>query len=81
MFVPATFRQTLAGKKQVFRIREGGRLIKDIIALRGENLEGEPMLRMAMKDGGRCQHQNLSSPSETAFGKSLWPWMRITRYS
>ncbi len=53
----STGKQTLAGKKQVFRIREGGRLIKDIIALRGENLEGEPMLRMAMKDGGRCQHQ------------------------
>ena len=32
-------------------------MIKDIIALRRENLEGEPMLRMAMKDGGRCQRQ------------------------
>ncbi len=32
-------------------------MIKDIIAPRGENLEGEPMLRMTMKDGGRCQHQ------------------------
>jgi nicotinate phosphoribosyltransferase len=55
----STGKQTLAGKKQVFRIREGGRLIKDIdiIALRGENLEDEPMLRMAMEDGGRCQRQ------------------------
>jgi len=53
----STGKQTLAGKKQIFRIREGGRLIKDIIALRGENLEGEPMLRMAMMDGSRCQRQ------------------------
>jgi len=67
----STGKETLAGKKQVFRISEGGRLIKDTIALRGESLEGKPMLRMAMKDGSRCQPQEPLSSIRDRFQEEL----------
>ena len=67
----STGKETLAGKKQVFRISEGGRLSKDTIALRGESLEGKPMLRMAMKDGSRCQPQEPLSSIRDRFQEEL----------
>ncbi|MDL1971472.1 MAG: nicotinate phosphoribosyltransferase [Candidatus Desulfofervidaceae bacterium] len=51
----STGKETLVGEKQVFRIKERNRLIKDIIALRSENLEGEPILKLVMKGGKKLQ--------------------------
>ncbi len=47
----STGKRTLVGEKQVFRIRRGDSLSKDIIALRAEKLEGTPLLQMVIKDG------------------------------
>jgi nicotinate phosphoribosyltransferase len=44
---------TLAGEKQVFREVREGRLSQDTIALRGETLRGEPLLRPVMAGGRR----------------------------
>jgi len=55
----STGKRTLVGEKQVFRITDGNSLKKDIIALRDEELEGEPLLKPVMKKGKRLQ----SSPS------------------
>jgi len=51
----STGKKTLVGEKQVFRVKEGSQLVKDIIALRSERLEGEPILKLAMKGGKRVQ--------------------------
>lgn len=51
----STGKKTMVGEKQVFRIKEGNRLIKDVIALRSEKLEGEPILKPVMKGGKRLQ--------------------------
>ncbi len=54
-------KQTLAGEKQVFRFTTSkGKLRKDIIALRDENLEaGEPLLKKVMR-GGKIVKQSPS---------------------
>lgn len=44
-------KKSLASKKQVFRHLEENMLKKDVIGLRGENLEGEKLLRPVMKNG------------------------------
>jgi nicotinate phosphoribosyltransferase len=50
----STGKKTLVGCKQVFRRTDGGRFfIKDSIALRDENVDGEPLLRAVMKGGER----------------------------
>jgi nicotinate phosphoribosyltransferase len=49
----STGKETLVDKKQVFRTRENGRFVKDCIALRNEELEGEPLLLQAMERGRR----------------------------
>jgi len=48
-------KQTLASDKQVFRfLTPGGRLKKDVIAMRGEKISGgEPLLKRVMKAGKR----------------------------
>jgi nicotinate phosphoribosyltransferase len=46
-------KKTLVAEKQVFRIRRRNRLYKDIIGLRDEKTEGEPLLKMVMKNGKR----------------------------
>ncbi|MDY0039150.1 MAG: nicotinate phosphoribosyltransferase [Desulforhabdus sp.] len=51
----STGKQTLVSQKQVFRISEGKRLAKDFIALRDEELPGEPLLRLVMQKGRRLQ--------------------------
>ncbi|MGQ9513135.1 nicotinate phosphoribosyltransferase [Thermodesulfitimonas sp.] len=52
---------TFPGKKQVFREKEGSKLAKDILALREEDLPGEPLLSPVMR-GGRA----LSPPEPLA---------------
>ena len=51
----STGKRTLVGEKQVFRIEEKGQLKQDIIALRDETLDGEPMLKQVMKNGKRLK--------------------------
>jgi nicotinate phosphoribosyltransferase len=42
------------GKKQIFRRTDSGKIQGDIIALRNENLPGEPLLREVMRAGQLC---------------------------
>ncbi len=49
----STGKISLAGQKQIFRIREKGKLKTDTIGLRGENLAGEKIIKRVMKDGKR----------------------------
>jgi nicotinate phosphoribosyltransferase len=52
----STGKRTLVDEKQVFRRKEeGDRLVKDIITLRDEKADGEPLLRSVMKNGKRQQ--------------------------
>jgi len=51
----STGKQTLVSAKQVYRISEGDSLAKDFIALRDEELPGEPLLQMLMEKGKRLQ--------------------------
>ena len=44
-------KQLLPGRKQVFRMEEGGRAVRDVMARRDEELEGRPLLRPAMAGG------------------------------
>ncbi len=44
---------TLPGRKQVFRAVEDGKIAGDVIGLRHERLEGEPLLAPVMKGGRR----------------------------
>ncbi|MEW6669842.1 MAG: nicotinate phosphoribosyltransferase [Thermodesulfobacteriota bacterium] len=46
-------KESLVGKKQVFRTWKDGRMIRDTIALRHEKREGEPLLIPVMKAGRR----------------------------
>ncbi|CAF0696349.1 nicotinate phosphoribosyltransferase [Candidatus Methylacidithermus pantelleriae] len=47
-------KETWAGRKQVYRVwGRDGVASKDILALAGERVEGEPLLRPVMKDGKR----------------------------
>jgi nicotinate phosphoribosyltransferase len=51
----STGKKTLVAEKQVFRKQANGQLNKDIIALRHENIEGEPLLKPVMEVGKRVQ--------------------------
>ncbi len=55
----STGKRTLVDEKQVFRIIENGKLKKDIIALRSEQLSGDPLLRPVMKGGKRIINDDL----------------------
>ena len=59
---------TLPGKKQVFRqMDEQGKMVKDIIALAGESLEGEPLLRPVMQGGKRLPESNQALETIRAY--------------
>lgn len=51
----ATGKVSYPGRKQVFRVRKGGRFSKDIIGLEDENL-GEPLLIEVIRDGEVIYH-------------------------
>ena len=56
---------SMPGQKQVFRRSDGGRLIKDIVGLAGENLEGEPLLQTVMEKGAiKAPHPALGEIRE-----------------
>lgn len=48
-------KKTLVGRKQVYRSYENGKIRGDVIALRDEGLEGEPLLKHMMKEGKRLE--------------------------
>ena len=48
-------KRTLPGRKQVFRQMEGVVAVRDVIALAGEEVEGEPLLRCVMRGGERTE--------------------------
>jgi nicotinate phosphoribosyltransferase len=46
-------KSTLPGRKQIFRERVNGGAKRDVLALAGENLHGEPLLAKVMENGRR----------------------------
>lgn len=50
---------TLPGVKQVFRSSQNGLYHHDVIGLEGEELDGEPLLRMVMKNGRQVHREPL----------------------
>ncbi|MEK6857290.1 MAG: nicotinate phosphoribosyltransferase [Nanoarchaeota archaeon] len=44
-------KQTLPGKKQIYRQYIDGKFVKDVIALEGEEIEGEALLHQIIKEG------------------------------
>jgi len=59
---------TLPGRKQVFRVKDSkGNFVKDIIALDGERIEGEPLLVNVLKKGEiTYNHPTLDAIRERA---------------
>jgi nicotinate phosphoribosyltransferase len=49
----STGKPVLPGRKQVFRVEENGRAVRDVIARAEETLPGRPLLRPAMRGGRR----------------------------
>lgn len=49
----STEKATLPGRKQVWRISEGGEPVRDVVALHDEAIDGEPLLRPVMQGGRR----------------------------
>ncbi len=49
----STGKESLPGRKQVFRVEEEGRALRDVIARSGEELPGRPLLRPVMRAGRR----------------------------
>lgn len=52
----STGKATLPGRKQVWRVMEGGSASHDVLALEGETIDGaRPLLRCVMRDGRRIE--------------------------
>lgn len=68
-------KQTLPGRKQVFRQRDGGEAVRDVIGLYDEALDGEPLLVPVMEDGARLEagHETL----ETMRDRARREWARL----
>ncbi len=64
----STGKQTLPGKKQVFRRYEDGEASGDVIGRRGEDLDGRPLLVEVMRQGERLEagHTDLDVARERA---------------
>lgn len=54
-------KKTLAGKKQVFRVKKEGVLRHDCITLREERAKGTPLLQRVMSQGKRLASDDLSA--------------------
>lgn len=48
-------KQIYPGRKQIFRIEEAGRAVRDVLALHEEKHEGRPLLRAVMRNGKRLE--------------------------
>jgi len=53
-------KRSLPGRKQVFRQFEDGLAVRDVIALREEKLEGEPLLAPVMVGGRRLERERVT---------------------
>jgi nicotinate phosphoribosyltransferase len=53
-------KRSLPGKKQVFRQLAEGVAVRDVIALREENMQGEPLLRPVMVGGRRVEGEGTT---------------------
>ncbi len=53
-------KRSLPGNKQVFRRFEGGRAVRDIIALRDEAPQGTPLMWRVMKNGRREENERFT---------------------
>ena len=53
-------KQTLPGRKQVFRTFEHGEMVGDVIALHAERLPGEPLLQPVMRGGRRLSAADVT---------------------
>ena len=62
----STGKASLPGRKQVWRVREGSRIVRDVLALEGAELEGEPLLREVMHDGRVTRGEPLEAMRERA---------------
>jgi nicotinic acid phosphoribosyltransferase len=51
----STHKRLLPGRKQVFRIVQDGRLLRDVVGQHGERLDGEALLRPVMRHGKRLE--------------------------
>jgi len=47
-------KKILPGRKQVYRIEENGRAVRDVLARAGEDRDGRPLLNKVMQEGKRC---------------------------
>jgi nicotinate phosphoribosyltransferase len=59
----------LPGRKQVFRIPEGDRDMRDIIALADEDLPGRPLLSAVMRNGRRLSEDIVSLESSREYAR------------
>jgi nicotinate phosphoribosyltransferase len=48
------------GRKQIFRLVDGGRMIRDVIGRHDENLPGQPLLQPVMHGGRRSDAGRVS---------------------
>jgi nicotinate phosphoribosyltransferase len=48
-------KSTLPGRKQIFREKSSGRVVRDVIGLHEETLSGQPLLALVMSNGKRLQ--------------------------
>jgi len=53
-------KRLLPGRKQVFRVVQDGRLVRDVLARHGEMLDGEALLRPVMRHGKRLDAGRVS---------------------
>jgi nicotinate phosphoribosyltransferase len=53
-------KRSLPGRKQLFRQCKDGVAVRDVIALREENIEGEPLLRPVMIGGRRVEGERVT---------------------
>jgi nicotinate phosphoribosyltransferase len=60
------------GKKQVFRLRDSeGKLVRDVIGLREENLAGERLLKEVLRDGKMLHRQPSLMESRNLFAEEF----------
>jgi nicotinate phosphoribosyltransferase len=67
----STGKRTLAGEKQVYRAVAEGRLAGDTIALRGEALPGEALLRPVLRGGRRVAPPESLAVVQARFAEEL----------
>jgi nicotinate phosphoribosyltransferase len=53
-------KQVLPGEKQVYRVEEDGRAVRDMITAAGEEHVGRPLLVEVMRDGARTDHGRVT---------------------